>query len=338
INSSQKKLEAMHFGMRKSVLEYDDVMNIQRTITYEQRRKVIDGVDMHETFLKMIDRVADRQVNAFVVDDGISQAAEGSVLTQGHEYQARAGLGKDQAPFFRIGGPGEQGKLVLRDFYDVHEGQRGFHRIDRFIFTWPEGGAVVGIVTDQSAQILRGFDGLDHRGPGGLVRKAQGTEVKDLRRLQGPEGFLLRQHDVRSGLSVEGKGPFSLPVHTGDGEGGPYHWILYHPADVDTAALQGPHKKIAECVVSDLSDEGGPRAKLCRRCRKICRGSSGICVVDRDPPFAYPRLGQVYKGFAYGYHVEHRILLPRIESAVTPLLYIILPFAATPLVQNGRDL
>jgi len=74
INSSQKKLEAMHFGMRKSVLEYDDVMNIQRTITYEQRRKVIDGVDMHETFLKMIDRVADRQVNAFVVDDGISQA------------------------------------------------------------------------------------------------------------------------------------------------------------------------------------------------------------------------------------------------------------------------
>ena len=74
INSSQKKLEAMHFGARKNVLEYDDVMNIQRTITYEQRRKVIDGVDMHETFLKMIERVAERQVNSFVVDDGISKA------------------------------------------------------------------------------------------------------------------------------------------------------------------------------------------------------------------------------------------------------------------------
>ena len=36
IDSSQKKLEAMHFSARKSVLEYDDVNNVQRTITYEE--------------------------------------------------------------------------------------------------------------------------------------------------------------------------------------------------------------------------------------------------------------------------------------------------------------
>ena len=72
IDSSQKKLEAYHFGARKNVLEYDDVMNIQRTITYEQRRKVIDGEDMHETLLKMIERVAERQVMAFVNDGKIS--------------------------------------------------------------------------------------------------------------------------------------------------------------------------------------------------------------------------------------------------------------------------
>ena len=72
IDSSQKKLEALHFGARKNVLEYDDVMNIQRTITYEQRRKVIDGEDMHETLLKMVERVAERQVYAFVTDGKIS--------------------------------------------------------------------------------------------------------------------------------------------------------------------------------------------------------------------------------------------------------------------------
>ena len=68
IESSQKKLEAIHFGARKNTLEYDDVMNIQRTITYEQRRKVIDGADMHETFLKMVKKVAERTVSSFSTD------------------------------------------------------------------------------------------------------------------------------------------------------------------------------------------------------------------------------------------------------------------------------
>ena len=74
IDSSQKKLEAVHFGARKNVLEYDDVMNIQRTITYDQRRKVIDGEDMHDTVLKMIDRVSERQVMAFANDGRISSS------------------------------------------------------------------------------------------------------------------------------------------------------------------------------------------------------------------------------------------------------------------------
>jgi len=85
IDSSQKKLEAMHFGARKNVLEYDDVMNIQRTITYEQRRKVIDGEDMHETLLKMVEKVAERQVTSFSNDNKISSSdryALGAKLTE----------------------------------------------------------------------------------------------------------------------------------------------------------------------------------------------------------------------------------------------------------------
>ena len=75
IDSSQKKLEAMHFSARKSVLEYDDVNNVQRTITYEQRRQVIFGEDVHGIYLQMIDRVASRICNQFALD-GVITATE----------------------------------------------------------------------------------------------------------------------------------------------------------------------------------------------------------------------------------------------------------------------
>ena len=74
IDSSQKKLEALHFSSRKSVLEYDDVNNVQRTITYEQRRQVINGNDVHDIYLQMVDRVASRVVNNYALDGVISSS------------------------------------------------------------------------------------------------------------------------------------------------------------------------------------------------------------------------------------------------------------------------
>lgn len=53
IESAQKKVEARNFDIRKSVLQYDNVMNRQREIIYEQRQQVIDGQDMHEQIWKM---------------------------------------------------------------------------------------------------------------------------------------------------------------------------------------------------------------------------------------------------------------------------------------------
>ena len=72
IDSSQKKLEAMHFSARKSVLEYDDVNNVQRTITYDLRRQVIMGEDVHGIYLQMIERVASRVCNQFALDGVIT--------------------------------------------------------------------------------------------------------------------------------------------------------------------------------------------------------------------------------------------------------------------------
>jgi preprotein translocase subunit SecA len=51
IASAQKKVEGMHFDARKQVVEYDDVMNKQRQIVYEERRKVLEGADARSNIL-----------------------------------------------------------------------------------------------------------------------------------------------------------------------------------------------------------------------------------------------------------------------------------------------
>ncbi len=55
IESAQKKVEGRNFQSRKSVLEYDDVMNRQREIIYDQRMKVLEGTDLREQIISMID-------------------------------------------------------------------------------------------------------------------------------------------------------------------------------------------------------------------------------------------------------------------------------------------
>ena len=57
IESAQRQVESQHFQARKRVLEYDDVMNTQRKVIYEQRQQVLDGLDVHEQILKMLHKV-----------------------------------------------------------------------------------------------------------------------------------------------------------------------------------------------------------------------------------------------------------------------------------------
>ncbi len=52
--TAQKKVEAMNFGIRKNVLQYDDVLNKQRQIIYAERDKVLEGVDIHSQILNML--------------------------------------------------------------------------------------------------------------------------------------------------------------------------------------------------------------------------------------------------------------------------------------------
>ena len=65
IESAQKKLEAQNFGIRKNVLQFDDVMNKQREIIYGQRRKVLNGEDLSATVRTMMDENIKASVESF---------------------------------------------------------------------------------------------------------------------------------------------------------------------------------------------------------------------------------------------------------------------------------
>ncbi|MGN0586449.1 MAG: preprotein translocase subunit SecA [Oscillospiraceae bacterium] len=71
IESSQKKVEGRNFGIRKNVLNYDDVMSAQREIIYAQRSKVLDGEDIHEYITKMISDMINDTVDQYLVDDSV---------------------------------------------------------------------------------------------------------------------------------------------------------------------------------------------------------------------------------------------------------------------------
>ncbi|HEY8453968.1 MAG TPA: preprotein translocase subunit SecA [Actinopolymorphaceae bacterium] len=64
IASAQAQVEAMNFEIRKDVLKYDDVLNRQRTVIYNERRRVLEGEDIHEQVLGMIDDTIESYVLA----------------------------------------------------------------------------------------------------------------------------------------------------------------------------------------------------------------------------------------------------------------------------------
>ena len=66
IESAQKKVETFHFDMRKSVLEYDDVMNIQREKFYRQRRRVLAGEGLQDDICFMMEREVDRLMKSYI--------------------------------------------------------------------------------------------------------------------------------------------------------------------------------------------------------------------------------------------------------------------------------
>ncbi|MEW5783533.1 MAG: preprotein translocase subunit SecA [Bacillota bacterium] len=123
IERAQKKVESRNFEIRRHLLEYDDVLNQQRTVIYAQRRRVLEGEDMRQPILEMVEEVIDRLLQEHFGDHSYLE-----------EEQNRALLALGEAAFLRRGRissadladlePAEARRLLLDEalqFYNARE-------------------------------------------------------------------------------------------------------------------------------------------------------------------------------------------------------------------------
>jgi preprotein translocase subunit SecA len=73
IENAQKRVEEQNFVMRKNVLKYDDVLNVQRQVIYDQRRQVLEGLDLSEDVRGWIDEVVERVVAQYTESEVLDE-------------------------------------------------------------------------------------------------------------------------------------------------------------------------------------------------------------------------------------------------------------------------
>jgi len=136
IERAQKKVEEYHFGIRKQVLEFDDVMNKQRETIYSLRRRILEGKDLKEKISEMMDQVVDDLVNAFLSEkihpdewdyDGLIKAINEIIPIQGLESV------KEQNDRDEIG---KALVTTLKQAYEAREsdvGSEGMRELERLV-------------------------------------------------------------------------------------------------------------------------------------------------------------------------------------------------------------
>lgn len=74
VRNAQKARESQNFEIRKNVLKYDDVMNKQRTVVYQERQDILQGKDIHKNILGYFEYIIDRYVDKYLKEDKLTQA------------------------------------------------------------------------------------------------------------------------------------------------------------------------------------------------------------------------------------------------------------------------
>ena len=100
IENAQRRVEGKNFDIRKHVLQYDDVMNKQREVIYAQRKQVLNGENLKDSFVKMLEGVADSILQTYCADqhpdywdwDGMTTYAESLFLPKGALDEVRKDL------------------------------------------------------------------------------------------------------------------------------------------------------------------------------------------------------------------------------------------------------
>ena len=111
VESSQQKVESRNFAIRKSVLDYDDVMNRQREIIYGQRNQVLDGEDVHDTVVKMVNDTIETNVGMFCSDEmsqedwnlaGLNELYRGWLIDESNRLSHGSVAGKEKADIVKV--------------------------------------------------------------------------------------------------------------------------------------------------------------------------------------------------------------------------------------------
>ena len=112
IEQAQKKVESRNFEIRRHLLDYDDVLNKQREVIYSQRRQVLEGMEMREAILDMVQEVISGDLQQYFHERGFLE-----------EPEARALLQSGESSFLR------RGKLTAAELLDLEreEVERLFH-------------------------------------------------------------------------------------------------------------------------------------------------------------------------------------------------------------------
>lgn len=180
IETAQRRVESNNFAVRKSVLKYDDVMNKQRGIIYGERKKVIEGQDLKDDILKMVEGIVADEVSFFLrskVDEG-SRDYEGLYRTLNEIFDFNENDFARLKDLNKLDDIEDKIKEIARVKYADKEGEFGsdvFREVERVV--------LLQVVDEKWMDHIDAMDQLKR----GIGLRAMGNE--DPVRAYGNEGF-----------------------------------------------------------------------------------------------------------------------------------------------------
>ena len=119
VESAQRQIEELNFERRKNILKYDDVMNTQRSVIYEEREKILHGEDFKDQALDMVSDVVEKTVQGMVGEQAFSEEwdLDGLLAALAEVYPIRL----RKADLEQVSGSAELAEMVLTDALDLYE-------------------------------------------------------------------------------------------------------------------------------------------------------------------------------------------------------------------------
>ncbi len=123
VENAQKKVELFHFNQRKHLLEYDDVMNIQREVVYDRRRLILEGKDLKDYLFNIVDILLDKLLARFLNEDSNADNEDIAGFKKGFRIQFHSEIPLSDAKISRrdTNSTKDTLSIYLKDQYNQKE-------------------------------------------------------------------------------------------------------------------------------------------------------------------------------------------------------------------------